>query len=152
MIYCTANRVIACTSFLAFAAGFAGSASADCATRHFYNKSTSPFEIGIASPGTCSISPAMQPTCTVPAGGSAELHYPNGPHGAAAIAVRSADGGLIFPLTSFSVTIGPGTCHINHQQSNTGNIVVNSDADGDITTCGSSYQCAPPPKNAVKIP
>jgi hypothetical protein len=77
---------------------------------------------------------------------------PNGPHGAAAIAVRSADGGLIFPLTSFSISIGPGTCHINHQQSNTGNIIVNSDADGDIITCGSSYECAPPPKDAVKIP
>ncbi len=148
----TANRAIAGLSFLALAAGFAGGASADCPTRHFYNKSTAPFEISIAAPGQCSISAPMQHTCTVPAGGSAELHYPNRTTQEAAIAVRSADGGLIFPLTTFTVAINAGSCYINHDQSNTGNIVVNSDAAGDITTCGSSYICAQPAKNAVKLP
>lgn len=146
------GKMMAGFALVAFTGGFAGEANADCATRHFYNKSMAPFEIGMAAPGMCSISlPYMQPTCVVPAGGSAELHFPNGATNTA-IAVRSADGGLIFPLTTFTVSIYPTTCYINHSQPNTGNIVVNSDADGDITTCGAGYQCAQPAKGAVKIP
>ncbi len=148
------STMMAGFALVAFTCGFVRDANADCPTRHFYNKSTAPFEIGMAAPGKCSISlPYMQSTCMVPAGGSAELHYPNQTNLEAAIAVRSADGGLVFQLTTFTVNINAGSCYINHQQSNTGNIVVNSDADGDITTCGAStYKCAQPAKDAVKIP
>jgi hypothetical protein len=43
------------------------------------------------------------------------------------------------------VSVAPGRCYLNHD-GNTGNIVVNEPADGDVTTCGARYACTYPKK------
>jgi hypothetical protein len=135
------NRLLAWGAVMAASIGLAGAARADCATRHFYNNTNAVFEIAMGGPGTCSTgSGPMQAHCFVPPSGSAELHYPNGITSTAAFAIRSDDGGLVFPLRAYPVSVSPGRCYINHD-GNTGNIVVNEPADGDVTTCGKGYAC-----------
>jgi hypothetical protein len=131
--------------FAALAMGLAAPAQADCATRHFYNNTNTTFELSMGTPGTCSIGPSGNVSrCYVPPHGSAELHYPNGVSvSSGALAVRSDDAELVYPLMAFPVSVSPGRCYLNHD-GNTGNITVNEPADGDVTTCGAKYTCKIP--------
>ena len=66
-----------------------------------------------------------------------------------ALAVRSEDAELVYPLMSFPVSVAPGRCYLNHD-GNTGNIVVNEPAEGDVTTCGAGYACKVPATKTAK--
>ena len=118
----------------------------NCGTRHFYNNSNVPFYLSLNSTtGTCSYNSRNQQRCTIPAGKVGEIHYKD--HFApsrkplpmmAALTVRSGDGGKIY---NKSFSVDTKKCYISHN-GNTGNIVVNDPANGDIVTCGSSaYAC-----------
>jgi hypothetical protein len=142
------NRKFRATVLAAFASVvFAAPASARCATRHFYNNSTSPFVIALAR-GTCSHAGKQKiPSCVVQPGEVVNLHYTNGIYNDA-ISVSSS----IYNWNQFAVEIAWDRCYIRHG-GNTGNIVVNSDADGDVATCGPlfagtgpnvGYQCGSP--------
>ena len=116
-----------------------------CATRHFYNYSTVGFAYTIMPSGSCSIGPYTGPVCVIPAGQTADLHYPDQ---STNIAVVSLDEGATFPGAAFALQIG---CNIN--AGNTGNITMNSPAEGDITTCGKSgYPCQPSKKKSADLP
>lgn len=113
---------------------FASSALADCDTRHFYNNSTVLFSVTLVM-GSCSIGGSgMQKQCIVPPGQVAELHYSNFPIEEDGIAMWSLDPGSRLYRGSFPVAI-PDGCYILHS-GNTGNVAVNSDANGDVATCG----------------
>lgn len=121
-------------------------AQVDCATRHFYNYSNVVFKIsflhtgkgGGTSIGSCSIGDLNKAlACTIPPGQAADLHYANFPDRTTAVAIESLDSGVIYPIKTFNVD---GGCYISHS-GNTGNIVVNDPADGDVATCGTSYAC-----------
>jgi hypothetical protein len=112
----------------------AAPAWADCSTRHFYNNSLTTFSVYLET-GACSIGASgMQRACNVPSGQVAELHYANNLANDR-IQISSsgppyAQGGSFFVRGWLA-----GRCYIEHN-GNTGNIVVNSDADGDVATCG----------------
>jgi hypothetical protein len=106
-----------------------------CDTRHFYNYSNVAFVFAILPSGSCSIGRYTGPVCVIPPGQTADLHYPNG--GGTTVGIASADE-TTYPGYSFNVEM---TCYIDHG-GNTGNIVVNDPAKGDVKTCGTSYPCA----------
>lgn len=139
------QRHIACFGKLAIAALvsmlLAAPARADCDTRHFYNNSPVPFDIHLVF-GSCSLGGSgTQSTCTIPPRQVAELHYANFPITSDGISVWSLDPGSRIYKGSFVVGILPSRCYIFHS-GNTGNIAVNSNADGDIATCGNAdWQC-----------
>lgn len=126
-----------------------GPAALGCATRHFYNNSTGTFTVEL-SPGTCSTNGAKTSKCTISSGGVAELHFADGSlsgkgriHVVGKVSVgnpvRQHPAPLVAVDQTFSVDSDPAECRIEHAGS-TGNIVVNSDADGDIATCGPLYR------------
>jgi hypothetical protein len=128
----------------------ASSASADCSTRHFYNHENVEFLFIMANSGSCTIGNSpMQGDCLVPPGGVAEIHYENGAlmKDLALSAVASAfkahynipDRGLVVATAkpvgwfkSQSFDVNPSSCYIHHP-SDTGILVINDPADGDIT-------------------
>lgn len=147
---------VASLALVAFAIGAGGAAKANCDTRHFYNNSTVAFQFTYngTGGGSCSVgNSGMLPSCTIPPLSSGDLHYPNFPATGTAITIQSNDGGAVYPPTSFSVNIEiNGNCHIDHS-GNTGNIVVNSAADGDVATCGAStYPCQVSKPKTAKAP
>jgi hypothetical protein len=114
-------------------------ASAACGTRHFYNHSDFDWTITMEGGATCSIGSANKTTkCTVGAGQTAELHYPDNP---ATVSLKSPvfDG-------SFRTDSGQHSCFIDHGNRPTGNSVLNDPAEGDIQTCGrrtgGNYPCS----------
>ncbi|HLH90989.1 MAG TPA: hypothetical protein VKX28_21265 [Xanthobacteraceae bacterium] len=108
------------------AAASAGSPALACGTRHFYNNSTITWDLYMIGRSTCSIGSYTGNHCVIPAGQVADIHY-NDTYGGG-VGVESA----IFARQNYSHDL---SCYIDHS-GNTGNIVVNSDADGDIATCG----------------
>jgi len=130
------SKAAAAAALLSF--GLAGAADATCATRHFYNHSGHPWTLGVSS-GTCSMADGAPKvhSCTIAPGQTANIHYTNSSKHES-ITVESA----FYPLTRFSVStaeMDPNACRIEHN-GNTGNIVVNDPAGGDIQTCG-NYPC-----------
>ena len=120
-----------------------------CATRHFYNNSTETFTVEL-SRGKCSINGPNASKCTIPSGGVAELHFSNRSflgndriHIVGKVAVGDPGATHLARLVAVNQTFSVGSdlaaCRIEHSGS-TGNIVVNSDADGDIATCGPLYR------------
>lgn len=109
---------------------------ADCDTRHFYNNSDSPFSVYLKE-GTCSFADSgMQHECTIPPNSVGELHYSN-VQAYDWIYISSGGPSVYYGPKGFDVHMWPpGTCHIEHPDANTGNIAVNSDAEGDVKTCG----------------
>ncbi len=105
----------------------AGTASAQC-TRHFYNNSYTSFVVNF-HPGFPPVTPqglcdGIPGGCVIKPGRTATLVY--------------------FPLPFYTISIvsnfydktfAVSGCYIHHS-GNTGLIVVNDPADGDITTCG----------------
>lgn len=125
--------VVCVILFLAF-----GREAKACATRHFYNNSSVTFSFSMMPDGSCSIGAYTGPVCIIPPGAAADIHYPDS---GTYIGVASVDKGGVYPGTRFSVGGGPGACYIQHS-GNTGNIVVNGPANGDVTTCGApDYPC-----------
>ena len=124
-------------SLLAFLLAFTprSAFAGDCPTRHFYNTSAVTFTATLDNGGTCSIGPSNGATCNIPAGQTAELHYPNG---------KTTDGGIMIQSPVFAAKhydVDANSCEIKHG-GNTGNIVVNDPANGDVKTCGkSTYPC-----------
>jgi hypothetical protein len=113
--------------------------AADCSTRHFYNNSRVAFKIEFNGPGgSCrdTQDPSRSNPCTIAAGSSTDLYYGNWPRATWSITIKSLDGNVVYPENTFQV-IG---CKIIHS-GNTGNIVVNDPADGDVATCGTGYAC-----------
>lgn len=109
----------------------AGIASADC-VRHFYNKSSFPWFVAMAS-GTCIIGAYNGPGCFILGGQTAELRYGYSGASFGAIAIRSNVYARVFTV--------PDGCKLQHDGS-TGNVVLNDPADGDVVTCGDgSYAC-----------
>jgi hypothetical protein len=162
------------TSALAMAMSTFGSAYAfaDCELRIFYNHSNVPWTIVMGkNAGACSDGPdGNKISCTIPPLGAGEIHYkstfwmkaldtatkamatangggpsggPSAPDGS--ILIMSADGGKIYPAKYFDIENGPTKCYLKHNESNTGNVVLNTPADGDIVTCGKAqggnYDC-----------
>ena len=126
----------------------AASAQWNCGTRHFYNNSSVPFILTMNEKvGTCSYRSSNKRVCRIPAGAVGEIHYrdalapsrnPRQQMTGPLMTVRSRDGGKIY---NKQFSVDPKKCYINHD-GNTGNIVVNDPANGDIVTCGgSSYTC-----------
>lgn len=126
-----ASSLVAFLLALVPCSAFAG----DCSTRHFYNSSSVTFTVTLDNGGTCSVGPSKGGICNIPAGQTAELHYPNG---------KTVDGGIMIQSSVFAVKrydVDANSCEIKHG-GNTGNIVVNSPANGDVKTCGkSTYPC-----------
>jgi hypothetical protein len=110
-----------------------------CDTRHFYNHSDVTFTIqfeGGPFLGSCSYGNSGNvASCDIPPGETGELHYSD----AVNFLVISS------PVYNSGWTVGPLSCNLNHS-GNTGNIVVNEPAAGDIQTCGrrsgGNYDCA----------
>jgi hypothetical protein len=115
-------------SFAAGAAAFSGAAAAQC-ERHFYNDSpiqyTTAFTTGN---GLCN----NFVVCTIPPHTTATLIYFPYPAGHTVI-------GSSYATHQLGVT----GCYIDHSGS-TGDIAVNDPADGDVTTCGSNWECPKP--------
>ena len=118
-------------------AGFALSVLPDagfaCGTRHFYNNSDRSWGLSFQK-STCSLpnGPNVS-SCTVPPGGVAEIHYVN--------VIAGGDYMTMYGNGFFQFSVTTVSCHIDHQ-GNTGNVVLNDPANGDVTTCGrSSYPC-----------
>lgn len=128
---------LAATSLVALCGMQASAQINGCPTRHFYNNSNNVSMRIEMKAGTCSIgSSGMSKKCVIPPGKAADLHYVNFPdHDVDAITVESLDGGKLYTSTTFSVSVSGSRCYIEHSGS-TGNIVLNSDADGDVATCG----------------
>ena len=119
---------------------------ASCATRHFYNYSDVTFTIQFSDSifgsgaGRCNVGDSpMEKTCQVPPGQVAELHYPN--------LMVTGNERVTFssPVYSENTFWFNADCYISHR-GNTGNIVVNDSADGDVKTCGhnnnpNGYDC-----------
>jgi hypothetical protein len=117
-------RLVAWTTALIACALWSGSASAQC-TRHFYNNTSVPWSVNLGASGLCNGSPV----CTIRPYSTATLVYfpfPISPMGIAS------------PI--YNRTFGLTGCKIIHS-GNTGAIAVNSPADGDVTTCGRSWNC-----------
>jgi hypothetical protein len=117
-----------------------------CNTRHFYNNSPVPFTVSLDNAGKCSIgSSGQQYACVVPPMEVADLHYASN-YGdvysglgmpTPTVTIQSNDEGRIYSPQRFGVY----GCYIQHS-GNTGNIVVNDPADGDVVTCGvGDYRC-----------
>ncbi len=109
-----------------------GSASAQC-SRHFYNNTSVPWSVNLGAAGLCNGSPG----CTIRPYSTATLVY------------------FPFPISPMSITspiysrtFGLSGCKIVHS-GNTGAIAVNDPADGDVTTCGRSWDC-PSLRRAVR--
>ena len=124
-------------------------AALGCATRHFYNNSTGTFTLEL-SRGKCSTKGPNASKCTIPPGGVAELHFADRSllgkdrvHVVGKVVVGYPGARHTTPIVTvdqtFSVESDLAACRIEHSGS-TGNIVVNSDADGDLATCGPLYR------------
>jgi hypothetical protein len=90
--------------------------------------------VGPGNSGACSVGSFPQAqTCRIEPGQTADLHYNDvGGH------ITVSSNGSHYPRNTFYFT---AICHIEHN-GNTGNIVVNDPAEGDIATCGKSdYPC-----------
>ncbi len=119
----------------------AGPAEA-CGTRHFYNHSDWVVTVNLDSGkgSTCSgdfpNSPNV-PICEIPPGGHADLHY----SGWGGTIIITSDSGRISGQYSIDTF---GACDLSHD-GNTGNLVLNDPADGDVQTCGrrsgGNYDC-----------
>lgn len=114
-------------------------AAASC-VRHFYNKSDVAWSVTFSGRQGC-ILPGRggQSYCTIPPGQTATLVY-EGFSGS--IAISSVYYSATFTL---SADCGPNmrctVCYIEHS-GNTGRIVVNDPAEGDVVTCGGQgYPC-----------
>ena len=128
-------------------------ALANCATRHFYNNSGVPWVLAMGD-GSCSIGAVNKASeCYIPPGQTADIHYANAnalnkifqviggryTPGSDEITIQSNDRGLdgyqIFPVQKFKVKIGDlNECYIKHD-GNTGLVVLNEPAHGDVQTC-----------------
>jgi hypothetical protein len=126
------SSVLFLVCFLALIGSDREARAQNCATRHFYNHSKVSFQISFSKNGSCSIGDVNKANpCTIPPGMVADLHYGNYPLLTESVTIESLDSGGIYPQTSFGVN----WCYIHHD-GNTGNIVVNDRADGDVHTCG----------------
>lgn len=148
----------------AISASCGGQAFADCATRHFYNHSNVNWILIMGDAGSCSDGPTGNiPVCNFKPGQYGEIHYKGTfakdvagiaipaaiaaatknpgalanikPPASGQITIVSDDGAKTYPAHSFAVSNGPTTCYLKHD-GNTGNVVLNDPADGDIQTCG----------------
>lgn len=146
-----------------------GRAFADCATRHFYNHSNMPWTIVMGKDaGACSYGNSGNVLmCTIPPRQTGEIHYAStffyqalnavtkglaavngGPSvqnvPAGNVMIVSGDNGKVYPAHYFEIQNGPTKCYLKHS-GNTGNVVLNDPADGDIATCGrgpgGNYDC-----------
>ncbi len=118
-----------------------------CPTRHFYNYSNVNFGIDFQSgQGSCSVGTNPQRSaCTILPGQIADLHYPDfWIYHTVQVAIMSLEGGSrhYFPRKSFFLENG---CDLAHG-GDTGNIVLNDPAYGDVKTCGKlnnpgGYEC-----------
>jgi hypothetical protein len=119
----------------------AGMAGVGSCTRHFYNKSDYEWAVAMINSGRCQTAGGKSDpsgVCIIPPHGSAVLGYSNnGSVGAQVLMAGAWKGGHY--AGGFSLrTVG---CYIEHD-GNTGNVVLNDPADGDIATCGrDSYPC-----------
>jgi hypothetical protein len=142
----------------------AGEAFADCAQRHFYNHSNVNWILIMGEGGSCSDGPTGNiPVCNFKPGQFGEIHFKStfikdaaGVAISVAIAAKSKnpaalanikppesgkltivsdDGGKTYPAHSFTIRNGPTSCYLVHD-GNTGNVVLNDPAEGDIQTCG----------------
>jgi len=133
-------RILLAKTTLAAAlfAAVSSNAMADCATRHFYNNSDIPWTIAILH-GTCDIDGVtFQHSCTVGPNSVANLHWPNNffPGGD----FLTISGNKYYRNTQFSVSTS--SCKY-YTPGDTGNVVLNEPANGDVFTCGKSYACKP---------
>jgi hypothetical protein len=116
-------------------AGFAGVGKC---SRHFYNESTDRWwGVGLWNSGFCHIEGGAEDTniCMIPPGKSAELSYSNNGNVDAWVMIVS-DRGFAnkYRLKEAGCKLEPG--------GNTGDVVLNDPADGDIKTCGpTTYPC-----------
>lgn len=154
----------AAAAVLSLSALLASEALADCATRHFYNESSVPWVLAMGD-GSCSIGAVNKASeCVIPPGQTADIHYANAnalnkifqviggqySPGRDEVSIQSNDKGLdgyqIYPVQKFSVKIGDlNECYIRHD-GNTGKVVLNEPAHGDIKTCNSrDASCQPHP-------
>ena len=140
--------------FLSAFAPFTSQALANCGTRHFYNNSSATWTLAMGS-GSCSIGNVNKASeCVIPPWQTADIHYVNADAlhkvfqviggqyspGHDQVTIKSNDG-EIYPAHKFDVTIGDwNECYIHHD-GNTGRVVLNDPADGDIQTC--SYRDDP---------
>jgi len=124
-----------CMSALVLLMASSAAASA-CDSRHFYNHSDVFWTVSLQQ-GICRPPGGPDaPTCGVPPGATAVLSYPDNPFAASAITITSS---YYYPPRIFFVD--GVSCYINHD-GNTGNIVVNDPANGDVQTCGEpGYSC-----------
>ena len=127
---------------------FLSQALANCGTRHFYNNSSATWTLAMGS-GSCSIGNVNKASeCVIPPWETADIHYVNADAldkvfqvigggyapGRDQVTIKSNDG-KIYPAHKFNVTIGDwNECYVHHD-GNTGNVVLNEPADGDIQTC-----------------
>jgi hypothetical protein len=137
-------RVRSLRAALLLVAGISTSAlaspAAACSTRHFYNHSDVTFTIsflGSGVIGSCSYGNSGNvPSCEIPPGQTGELHYSD------VIGFLRISGPPVYPSGQFTILAG---CSIEHG-GNTGNVVVNDPADGDVQTCGrrsgGGYDCS----------
>jgi hypothetical protein len=140
-------------------------ALADCATRHFYNHSNVDWVLVMGEGGSCSDGPTGNiPVCKFKPGQYGEIHYKStfakdaaGVVVPVAIAAATKNPGALagaklpsgnqltiqsddpnnktYPAMKFTIRNGPTTCYLVHD-GNTGNVVLNDPAEGDIQTCG----------------
>ena len=125
--------------FATLCSALLGSPASACETRHFYNHSDFAWGIRLSGGATCSIGRVNKAThCIIPPGQVADLHYPDFLANWGGSAVISHDGSV---AQSFSYD---ASCKLKHD-GNTGNLVLNDPADGDVQTCGrrtgGNYDC-----------
>jgi len=108
-------------------------------TRHFYNHTDDKVTITMFGKATCSIgSSGNIQKCDIPSGQTGELHWPELTEQPSSISMESRH----FTL---SYGVDASYCRLEHQ-GNTGNVVLNDPANGDVQTCGrvsgGGYDCS----------
>jgi hypothetical protein len=108
-------------------------------TRHFYNHTDAQVTITMYGGATCSIgSSGNINTCVIPSGQTGELHWPQLSEGVSSISMQS-------PHFNLGYSVDASYCRLAHN-GNTGNVVLNDPANGDVQTCGrlsgGGYDCS----------
>lgn len=159
------TKLIAASGLVMALAGLSSNlAFADCNTRHFSNHSDVTWILIMGEGGSCSDGPTGNiPVCVFKPGQYGEIHYKSTfakdvagivvpaaiaaatknpgalanikPPSSGKITIVSDDGQKTYPAHTFDIHNGPTTCDLAHS-GNTGNVVLNDPAAGDIQTCG----------------